>query len=288
MSSDFEAGVTDREAVRQSARHNDQDRYLAALLAPRDVRDDLLALAAFAGEIARVPYAVKEPMMGEVRLQWWRDALPLLAAGTTTGNPVADALGGAIRRHALPERLLADLLEARAFDLYADPMPDMTAFRGYLAKTDGALIEMALRIVGGWPPGTAAGVAMAAGRAVGVTRVLSDLPFMLSRGRCALPADRLSSAGIEAADLAADPIGTPALSAIAGFVADARADLAAVRAGWRRIPRRERSALLPVALIEPQLRVFEKPSHHPGRDLAAVVPLSRIWALWSAHVLGRI
>lgn len=281
--------AADREAVRLAARAGDPDRYLSALLAPADVRDDLLALAAFAGEIARVPHAVTEPMMGEIRLQWWRDALPGLAeGGPPTGNPVADTLGVAIRRHGLPQTLFVGLLEARAFDLYADPMPDEAAFRGYLGKTEGALLEAALRMSGGWPPGTAASAVMAAGRALGLTRVLTGLPFMLSRGRCALPVTRLDKAGIGVADLAAVPLGASARALVTSFIADARADLATVRAGWRRLPRRQRTALLPVALIEPQLRALEGASHHPGRDLVAILPLARVWSLWRAHGFGRL
>ena len=85
--------------VRGCARAHDFDRYLAALLAPRDVRDDLIALAATVGEIARVPATVKEPMMGEIRLTWWRDWLAKPLAEGLSGNPVADAMRRAIARH---------------------------------------------------------------------------------------------------------------------------------------------------------------------------------------------
>ena len=84
------AAASEREAVRAAARELDYDRYLAALLAPRRARDDLMALAAFHGEIARIPLTVREPAIGDIRLQWWRDALRT-PAGTATGNPVADA-----------------------------------------------------------------------------------------------------------------------------------------------------------------------------------------------------
>ena len=63
------------DVVRTAARAFERDRYLAALLSPRGVREDLLALAAFAGELARIPAFVSEPMVGEIRLQWWRDAI---------------------------------------------------------------------------------------------------------------------------------------------------------------------------------------------------------------------
>ena len=120
------AGIP-REIV-DAARAHEPDRYLAALLAPRAVRDDLVVLAAVGGEIARIPRVVSDPMLGEIRLQWWHDAIERLAAGFAsgerTGNPLADALGGVILRHGLPQARLFDCVEARLFELYADPITD--------------------------------------------------------------------------------------------------------------------------------------------------------------------
>ena len=57
----------------------DRDRYISALLAPADRRLDLMTLYAFDAELARIATTVSEPLLGEIRLQWWRDALaPLL------------------------------------------------------------------------------------------------------------------------------------------------------------------------------------------------------------------
>jgi phytoene synthase len=276
-------GETSRDAVPTAARVHDNDRYLAALLAPREARGDLMALAAFSGETARIPHLVSDPTIGEIRLQWWRDALH---AGQPTGNPVADAMIAAIGRHALPQGLIAGLLEARAFDLYADPMPDAPTFRAYLAKSEGALLELALRVLASPAPDTR--TVLAAGQALGLTRVLAALPHMLAKGRCALPADRLAAAGVGAADLAATPIATAARALVAALVADARHNLATVRADWPQLSRAARTALLPLALIEPQLRVLERREHHPGRDVASVLPLTRVWRIWVAHARGRL
>lgn len=55
--------------VRDTARTYAPDRYLAALLAPKSYRDDLIILAAFLGEMERIPKIVREPALGEIRLQ---------------------------------------------------------------------------------------------------------------------------------------------------------------------------------------------------------------------------
>src|SRR5262245_20169358 len=93
---------SDAAAVAAAAREGEPDRYLAALLAPAQRREALLAVAAFAAEVARVPFlAVREPAMGEVRLQWWRDALEQ-PGDARTGHAVADAVRAAVARYNLP------------------------------------------------------------------------------------------------------------------------------------------------------------------------------------------
>src|SRR5208337_2756655 len=99
----------------------DKDRFLASLFAPVDRRRDLLALYAFNVEIGRVRELAREPMPGEIRLQWWRDALAGRGHGGVAGHPVVAALGETIARCALPVEPLVGLIDAHAFDLYDDP-----------------------------------------------------------------------------------------------------------------------------------------------------------------------
>lgn len=75
--------------VTELVRTRDKDRYLADLFAPEPTRKHLHALHAFAIEVAEVRDKVREPLPGELRLQWWRDAI---AAGEGQGNPLAAAL----------------------------------------------------------------------------------------------------------------------------------------------------------------------------------------------------
>src|SRR5215207_11715913 len=84
----------------------DPDRYFAALFAPADKRPHLFALYAFSLEIARVREAVSDPMLGDIRLQWWRDALQGEARGDVRANPVAAALDETVVRFRLPRAAL--------------------------------------------------------------------------------------------------------------------------------------------------------------------------------------
>src|SRR5262249_11917100 len=101
----------DSAAVIASARAGEPDRYLAALLSPHPQREALLALAAFSSEIRRIPLDVHEPAMGDIRLQWWRDALSL-PPELRSGHPVADAVRTVAASYQLPGHLLEGLIDA--------------------------------------------------------------------------------------------------------------------------------------------------------------------------------
>src|SRR6185369_2100747 len=129
-------------------RETDRDRYLATLFAPADRREVLFALYAFAAEIDRVRDLAREPMPGEIRLQWWREVVSGERAGEAAANPIAAALTETITQFALPPQRLIDLIEARAFDLYDDPMPTFVALEGYARHTSAAMFDLAAMICG--------------------------------------------------------------------------------------------------------------------------------------------
>src|SRR5665647_2013664 len=89
-------------------READRDRYLATLFAPAEHRDALFALYAFNIEISRVRDLAREPMPGEIRLQWWREVLSGERQGEGAAHPVAAALMASLKQYAIaPERLSA-------------------------------------------------------------------------------------------------------------------------------------------------------------------------------------
>src|SRR5713101_6422739 len=83
-------------------RRHDRDRYQTALFAPADRREALFALYAFNYEIARVREIVTQPMLGEIRLQWWREAVAAAYAGAPPRqHEVVAPLAALIAEHAL-------------------------------------------------------------------------------------------------------------------------------------------------------------------------------------------
>lgn len=275
------------DTVAASARAGEPDRYLAALLAPPSARDGLLALAALSAELGRIGHLVtREPMMGEVRLQWWRDALQPAEASLRTGNPVADALREAMTRHDLPAPLLLGMIDAHASDLEAEPFPTEAALDAYLAGSEGAQFALAAHVLSGAATPQLEAAGEAAGRAYGLARLLLALPQMLAQGRLPLPRGRLEKASI--ADLAgeADP------AKIAALMRDVHSEVLrnfeAARQHVVNLPRPLWVAYLPLALVRPYLRALERPGRDSLREVAEVAPLRRIWAIARAHWLGRM
>jgi NADH dehydrogenase [ubiquinone] 1 alpha subcomplex assembly factor 6 len=128
-------------------RHHDYERYLTTLFAPAGARNGLTALYNFNHEIARIREQVSEPLMGQIRLQWWRDAVAELYAGTIRKHEVLEALAETIKATSLPQELFQQLIDAREHDLTDEP-PQTTAdfFRHIEARAAplGALVTMTL------------------------------------------------------------------------------------------------------------------------------------------------
>jgi phytoene synthase len=191
------------EYCHELVRAADKDRFLASLFAPDQLRPRLLALYAFNIEIARIRETVSEVMLGEIRLKWWHDAIENLYAGTSTGHPVIEALAPAVAEAQLPKQAFANMIAARQFDLYDDPMPSLTALEGYLGETSSMLIQLAAMVLVGDRARSLADVSGLAGVAMGITGLMRSLPLTRARGQCFIPKDMLERHGLSPAHLLA-------------------------------------------------------------------------------------
>jgi phytoene synthase len=260
---------------------------LSALLAPANVRALLLALAAYSAELRHIPEAVKrEPLMGEIRLQWWRDTLHALAKGERVGHPVADVLGGGICDGHLPLRLLLDVTDARAFDFTPGPFANEQALRVYLEHTECKLFLLATRVLGV----TDASLDLtcrAAGEAYGLARLLLDLPHALARGCLRLPVTAEGSSELALA-LRSARSDDAVRQLLAGLANQARRTLATARQTVHGMPRYVRVAFLPLALVEPYLAACEQQGRDPLRQVGEVAPIVRVCRIAIGHWFGRI
>jgi phytoene synthase len=224
-------------------------------------------------------------MMGEVRLQWWHDALGA-QPGTRTGSPVADALREARDRHELPNALLASVIDAHASDLEPAPFADEDKLDAYLAGTQAALFTLAAQIVGIKALPELDAASASAGRAYGLAQLAVGLPHALAEGRVRLPEARLAQVQLSGARLLAGEGDIGPL--LASIHAEARRNLAAARQHVANLPRPARVAFLPLALVEPYVRAIEQLGRNAMRQAAHIAPLQRIWRIGAAHWQGRL
>ena len=263
-------------------RERDPDRAVATLFAPADKRPHLFALYAFAATIARIREAAPNPMAGEIRLQWWRDALQGEARGDVRANPVAAAIEDAIVTRRLGRRPFVDLIDARVFDLYDDPMPRLNDLEGYCGETASALFRLAgLILCDGSEPGGAAASGHA-GVAYGLTGLLRALPWHARSGQVYLPADVLAAHGVTREDIVTGRGGPGLRGACADLRAHARRHLAEYEAARETIAPAATPAFLPLALVPDFLARMERPHYDPLASLVEISRARRAWRLWRA------
>jgi phytoene synthase len=218
-------------------READRERYLSVLFAPDDRRAALATLFLFNAETARLRDLVSEPLPGEIRLQWWRDVIAGDRTEEAQQNPLADALLDVIAAHDLPAAAFDNLLEARIFDLYDDPMPSRTDLEGYLGETASMLIQMACQILNGGQTPPTADAAGHAGVAYGIATLIRQMPQHRARGQMFLPADLLAAAGTDAGHWLAEGDDQAFATAISAFVALGREHLAKARTALTEVPK---------------------------------------------------
>lgn len=261
-------------------RQGDKDRYLSTLLAPDAKRPQLLALYAFNIEIARIRETVSEAALGEIRLRWWADAIEAAYAGEDQSHPVIEALAPVIADTGLPKPALLNMIEARQFDLYDDPMPNLGQLEGYLGETSSMLIQLAAMILDKERARSLGDISGLAGVAMGITGLMRSLPVQRKRGQCYVPAELLAKHGLTPAHLLAGRD----TDAIAGVLAELR-DHAAKRLEEARalagsVGARAFPAYLPASLTDLYLKRLARIGAGALTEVAEVAQWRRQWTLY--------
>lgn len=225
----------------------DPDRFATVMAAPREARARLLPLYAYNLEIARAPWASAEPMIAEMRLQWWVDTVEAMKDGARPAHDVAGPLADLVREARLPTSLLAGMAEARRRDIYAD-RPTFEELDVYLDQTAGNLMWLAALSLGADVTHEAA--VRATAWAQGLAAYLQAVPELEARGRDPLPE------------------GDPAQLAGQGLARLAQAG---------RVPRRLQPALWPAWQARQLLRTAQR---EPSRIHGGTLRLSEFRKRW--------
>lgn len=138
----------------------DEDRFLLSLFALPEKREAIWALFAFNYEIARLREEITEPMMGKIRLQWWRDTLDKIEKSQAVEGDIAKALSEAVREYSLPLDELHLLINARERDFDETPLV-MPELESYADQSSTPLFLCTAKILGCDPVCPSAGIAYA-------------------------------------------------------------------------------------------------------------------------------
>jgi len=215
-----------------------------------------MTLYAFNLQIARAPWVASDPILAEIRLRWWADAVAEIYDGAPARrHDVTESLAALIRMADLPQRLFAEMIAARALDAGGEPLADLAAVELYIDHTAGHLMELAARHLGA--EGAALPVVRDFARGAGTAALLRALPELRARGRDPLPP------GVAVGTLARD-----------GLAALARA-----RARRVRVPKATAPALLAGWQAD---RVLRLAAADPGAPLEASEFRARATLLWRA------
>lgn len=83
------------DSNKQDLKRKDYDTYLALTYAPKKLRGKLYALFNFHQEILEIPLEISEAMVGQIKLQWWRDVIGEIMEGKPPRpHPVLQRLKG--------------------------------------------------------------------------------------------------------------------------------------------------------------------------------------------------
>jgi len=261
-------------------RGHDRDRYLASLFAPAQHRPALHALYAFNVEVGRIRDAAREPMPGEIRLQWWREVLLSERDSEAAAHPVASALNETIARYRIqPERLIA-LIDAHTFDLYDEPFATLDDLDNYAALSEGILLGTAATILGAGG-GAVATLARHAAIAATITHSLTTLPRHASRRQIYIPREVMDRHALIPESIIARQDSPALREALAEMRRHARRQLQAATLEASDVPVAISPALLPLASVGPQLRRMERRGYEPFAP-GVLSPLRRQWLIWRA------
>jgi len=247
-------------------RRHDRDRFQTVLFAPAARREALFALYAFNYEIARVRESVTEPMLGRIRLQWWRENIAAaFEGGTVRHHPVVEALTSVIRELALTREHFDRLIDARETDLEDEPRASLAALEDYAEGTSARLVYLAIEVLGVCNP-----AAIEVGSHVGIAYSLAGLLRAIPlRARQIIPADIAARNGVIE------------LAAVAARHLDA------ARVHRKAIPRSALPALLLAIIAQRWLARLKRAGYDPfDPGLATPDPLQS-WRLAAAALFNR-
>lgn len=180
----------------QIVRDHDPDRFLSVMAAPQKTRGTLFAIYAFNSEVARAAWISQEPMVCEIRLQWWADQLDAIIGGGDGANhqvlaPLAQVVDPGTAK------ILGEVINARRWDCQKEPFADGAALQRHLMGIGGALNWAAARAIGAK---NCERQIREMGQVAALAGWLQAVPDLQAMGRVPLPDPSAHAIGVLAGD----------------------------------------------------------------------------------------
>lgn len=269
-------------------RRGDYDRFLTALPAEPDAREMLFALYAFNLEVAKTSATVSEPVLGQIRYEWWREALEEAVKGEMVRHhPVVQELSRILsaKREAADE--LQRLISGRERDIDAEAaFSDMDDFENYAEATSGSLLVAACQILGTTDPAIIS-AARKVGTAWAMTGMVRAAPHNLRRRQILLPLPLFEANGADITSLIELAPDEAAITTFREITLRSRALLEEARRDAGKIGHRIFPVFLHAKIAECYIKQLKKMGYNPFNGKMAKRPLSLVPSIWIANLTGR-
>lgn len=257
----------------------DDSLFLAAAMAPAELRDDLMVLYAFKTEVTRIPFMVSEPMLGEIRLQWWREVIDqAYGDGPVRAHEVSTPLAALMTKHGLDRAPFETFLDSAGQFLGEEPVADIEALAKRAGDVEQPILELAAAITG--THFDAAPIA----EMIGLTHLAMSLPRHAAQGRNILPLDILRETDADPHALFRGDYDERMANAFGLLLqaADTR------RQTLPRIEKKSRTATLPAAIAATHLKEMARSEFNPFAHAPTAPRFKQQWAAWRFNRTGKI
>lgn len=273
-----------RQELLSSARAYAYDDYLAALFSPFDIREDLITLSAYYGELARIPLIVKDETLAHIRFQWWREALE---KGAPSGHPIADTLLLLKNKREIPLPFLLSMVDKRSEEL--DPLlfSNKARLEEYWKSIEIPYFQVRSHLLG-CPREATSPLFEEAAELLGAFRFYLRLPLLLARRQSFfLEPQPWGSSELLSQKSERESEGATVEEIYASLVPQILQKYSSLCSQFRRLRGQQKILFLPLCLVRPHLRVLREKKFWTGRTIKPSVPLVRFFTYFMAAKLRR-
>ncbi|MBI5449910.1 MAG: presqualene diphosphate synthase HpnD [Gammaproteobacteria bacterium] len=271
--------MTPDEFCQDTAAKSGSSFYYSFLFLPPERRQAITALYAFCRLVDDVVDECQDPQLARTKLEWWRNEIRQLFAGTPQ-HPVSRALAVALARFNLPQEHFEEIIDGMEMDLDFNIYPSFKELSLYCHRVASVVGIMAAEIFGFQDRRTLK-YAHHLGMAFQLTNILRDVREDAARGRTYIPLDELQQFGVTPEQLHG-PATTPAMQAL--FARQAQRAEEYYDKAMEMLPECDRyaqlSGLIMASIYRATLQELRQDGFHILEKRLTLTPLRKLWLAW--------